>query len=81
MSGEARDFNNIETRDVVNFFLPLQGKAPKEIYASLTETLGEYGSSYATLNNWVAHFKRGDLYEGHLESKERFAIQRYLLII
>ena len=24
---------------------------------------------------------RNDIYEGHLESKERFAIQRYLLII
>ena len=27
------------------------------------------------------HVTLGDLYEGHLESKERFAIQRYLLII
>ena len=26
-------------------------------------------------------FKIGQKYEGHLESKERFAIQRYLLII
>jgi len=38
---DARDFNNIETR-AVEFPsppLPLQGKAPKEIYAILTETL------------------------------------------
>ena len=34
---DARDFNNIETR-AVNFLF-LQGKAPKEIYAILTETL------------------------------------------
>ena len=34
---DARDFNNIETR-AVNFF-SLQGKAPKEIHAILTETL------------------------------------------
>ena len=34
---DARDFNNIETR-AVNFFF-LQGKAPKEIHAILTETL------------------------------------------
>ena len=36
---DARDFNNIETRDVIKFFSPLQGKAPKEIHAILTETL------------------------------------------
>jgi len=36
---DARDFNNIETRVVIKFFFSLQGKAPKEIYAILTETL------------------------------------------
>ena len=36
---DARDFNNIETRAVIKFFSPLQGKAPKEIHAILTETL------------------------------------------
>jgi len=40
-----------------SFFL--QGKAPKEIDAILTETLGEHASSYATVKNWVAQFKRG----------------------
>jgi len=35
---DARDFSNIETRSVIKFFL-LQGKAPKEIHAILTETL------------------------------------------
>jgi len=34
----ARDFNNIETRAVIKSFF-LQGKAPKEIHAILTETL------------------------------------------
>jgi hypothetical protein len=34
MSGDARDFNNIETRAVIN--------VPKEIHAILTETLGEH---------------------------------------
>ena len=38
MSGTRRDFNNIETRAVINFF-PLQGKAPKEVHAIPTETL------------------------------------------
>ena len=35
---DARDFNNMETRAVIKFFL-LQGKAPKEIHAILTETI------------------------------------------
>jgi hypothetical protein len=34
---DARDFNNIETRAIISFFL--QDKAPKEIRAILTETL------------------------------------------
>jgi len=34
----VRDFNKIETRAVIKF-LSLKGKAPKEIYAILTETL------------------------------------------
>jgi len=37
---DTRDFNNIETRAVIKFFIFfLQGKAPKEIHAILTETL------------------------------------------
>jgi len=60
MSGDARDFNNIETRAVNFIFFPLQGKAPKEIYAILRETLGEHAPSYATVKNWVTQFKRGD---------------------
>jgi len=50
----------METRGVIKFFFPLQGKAPKEIHAILTETLGEKAPSYATVKNWVAQFKRGD---------------------
>ena len=58
-SDDARDFNNMETRAVINFFF-LQGKAPKEIHAILTETLGEYAPSYATVKNCVVQFKLGD---------------------
>ena len=58
MSRHARDFNNIETRAVISFFL--RGKALKEIHTILTETLGEHAPSYATVKNWVAQFKRGD---------------------
>jgi len=35
---DARDFNNIETRSVIEFLF-LQDKAAKQIYAILTETL------------------------------------------
>jgi len=42
-------------------FFFLQGKAPKKIHAILTETLGEHTPLYATVKNWVAQFKRGDL--------------------
>ena len=59
MSGDACDFNNIETQ-AIKFFFFLQGKAPKEIHAIPTETLGEHAPSYATVKNWVAQFKRGD---------------------
>ena len=39
MIGNARDFNNIETRAVIKFLFFLQGKAPNETHAILTETL------------------------------------------
>ena len=47
MSGDAPDFNNMETRAVIFFFL--QGKTLKEIHAILTETLGEHAPSYDTV--------------------------------
>ena len=43
-------------------FFFLQGKAPKEIHAILAETLGEHAPSCATVKNWVAQFKRGDVF-------------------
>ena len=58
MSGDVRNFNNIETRAVIKSPSPLQGKAPKEIHAILIETLGEHAPPYATIKNWVAQFKR-----------------------
>ena len=60
MSKDARDFNNMQARAVVKFFFSLQGKAPKEIHAILTETLGEHASQYATVKNWEAQFKHGN---------------------
>ena len=43
---DVRDFNNIETLAVIKFFF-LQGKAPTEIYAILTETLACFLSDRA----------------------------------
>ena len=60
VSGDAHDFSNMEMRAVIKLFFFLQGKAPKEIQAIFTETLGEHAPSYTTLKNWVAQFKRGD---------------------
>jgi len=51
MSGDACDFNNIETRTVIKIFFFLKGKAPKEIHAILTEILGEHAPSHATVKN------------------------------
>jgi len=59
MSGDTRDFNNMETRTVIIFYFR-QGKAPKEKHVILTETLGEHAPSYATVKHWVSRFKRGD---------------------
>ena len=56
MSGNACDFNNMETWAVIKFFF-LQGKALKEIHAILTETLGEHTPLYATVKYWVAQLK------------------------
>jgi hypothetical protein len=51
MSGDGRDFNNMETRAVIKIFSPLQGKAPREIHAILRETLEENAPSRATVKN------------------------------
>jgi hypothetical protein len=37
-------------------FFFLQGKAPKEIQAILTETLREHAPLSATVKNWVAQY-------------------------
>ena len=60
MSGDARDFNNIESLVFIKFFF-LQDNAPKEIHAILTEKLEEHAPSYGTVKNWGGgQFKRGD---------------------
>jgi len=59
MSGDAR-FQQHGYASCHQVFSPLQGKAPKEIHAILTVTLGDHAPSYATVENWVAQFKHGD---------------------
>ena len=44
---DARDFNNIETWAVIKFLFFLQGKAPKEFHAILTETVAFFRSGRA----------------------------------
>jgi ABC-type dipeptide/oligopeptide/nickel transport system permease component len=47
--------------DLSKFFF-LQGKAPNEIHAILSETLGGNAPSYVTVKNWMTQFKRGDFF-------------------
>ena len=49
ISGDARDFNNMETRVVITFF-----------FLARQDILGEHAPSYVTVKNWVARFKRDD---------------------
>jgi hypothetical protein len=60
MSGDVREFSNIETWAVFKSPPPLQGKAQKEIHAILTETLVEHAPSCVTVKYWVTQFKSGD---------------------
>jgi hypothetical protein len=51
MSGDAGDFNNIESRAVMIYF---PSKPSMDIYAILRETLGEQAPSYDVIKNWMA---------------------------
>jgi len=59
MSGDARDFSNIETRAAIKYFFSCKARSRRN-FEILTETLGEYVPSYVTVKKWVAQFKRGD---------------------
>ena len=52
MPGDARNFNNIETRAIIKFFFPAR-QGTEGIHAILIEILGEHSPSYATVKNWV----------------------------
>jgi len=57
MSGDALGYNS-ETR-VVKFFFSCKARRRRK-FTPFSQTLGEHAPSYATVKNWVAHFKRGD---------------------
>ena len=57
LSGDARDFTNIREASCHQGFFFLQGKAPKEIHAILTETLGEHTPSYYKLCGRIGNEK------------------------
>ena len=61
MSGDALDFNNIETRAVIKFFFPVRQGAEGNSRHS-DRNIKEYVPSYGTVKNWVAQFKRGDIF-------------------
>ena len=60
MSGDKRDFNDIETRAVIKSHSPPARQGAEGNHAILTETLGEHAPAYTTINHWLAEFKRGD---------------------
>jgi len=53
----TRAISTTPRRELSSSFFFLQGKAPKEIYTILRETLGEHAPLYATVKNRVAQFK------------------------
>jgi len=58
MSGDARDFNNIETRAVKFFFPARQGAEENSRHSD--RNVREHAPSYTTVKNLVTQFKRAD---------------------
>ena len=48
---------------------------------TVTQAVGSYAVANHVPLHWILSFSWAALYEGRSESKERFAVQRYLLII
>ena len=67
---EARDFNDIETRAVIKFLF-LQGKAPKEIHAILTETLAYF------LPGWAKDLSAPCIYSSAEKDETPFTIRKF----
>jgi len=67
---EAHDFNNIETRDVIKILFFLQGRAPNEIHAALTETLACFLPGRVTTYQHPCIIKNWDKYSVHYRPSE-----------
>ena len=84
MSGDARDFNNIETRAVIKFLF-LQGKAPKEIHAILTEILACFLPRRAKdLSASVIAFRESVVlsFQVHFDTRgwDRYVLSKHILL-
>jgi hypothetical protein len=55
----TRGISTTSKPDLSTSLFFLQGKSPKNIRAIMKEKLGEEAPNYATVKNWVNHFKRG----------------------
>ena len=48
---------NVEQHRTIIKYLFLQGKGAKQIYAEMSQTMGDSGPSCATVKHWVVSFK------------------------
>jgi len=60
MSGDTRNFNNIETRAIVKFFFFRARQGAEGNSHHSDRSIGELAPSYVTVKKWVAQFKHGD---------------------
>jgi predicted HTH transcriptional regulator len=60
MSGNARDFNNVETQSDIKFLFSCMTRRRRKFKQKKKKKLGEHAPSYATVKTWVTQFKRGD---------------------
>jgi hypothetical protein len=60
MSGDARDFNNIETRAINTFFNARKENEGNSRHSQ--RNIRGNASLYGTIKNWVAQFKRGNFF-------------------
>ena len=74
---DARDFNNIETRAVIKFFF-LQGKAPKEIHAILTETFAYFLPGRAKDLSAPLYIKCHNVFNSYPNNKKKIAYDKRL---
>jgi len=60
ISGNALDFNNMETQAVIKFFFFPARQGAEGNARHSDRSIGEHAPSYDTVKNWMDQFKRGD---------------------